>query len=70
MNDEQDKTHGVWCEVSGGVTGTRQAWLKVGGAVWRGTIDEAQLKARECRHRAMTQYSRDAVFTYAARRLP
>lgn len=22
---------GVWCQVSGGVTGTRQGWLKAGG---------------------------------------
>jgi hypothetical protein len=25
--------YGIWCQVSGGVTGTRQAWLKDDGRV-------------------------------------
>jgi len=27
-------TYGVWCEVWGGVTGTRSSWLQSNGEVW------------------------------------
>lgn len=41
------KNFGVWCSVSGGVTGTRQAWLKEHGTEWTGTEAEAKEKAAE-----------------------
>lgn len=72
-----EKTFGVWCRVSGGVTGTREAWLKVNirlssphtsGEVWRGTEEEARAKAAELSNVRPSPYQ-TATFHYEARKL-
>ena len=48
MMAKAEKDHGIWCEVSGGLTGTRMAWMKdEAGNQWTGTKDEAETKAAE-----------------------
>lgn len=60
--------YGVWCEVSGGVTGYRSAWLKgKGGAVWRGTESEANRKASSLERESNGNPYRTAAFRYEAR---
>jgi len=40
------KEYGIWCQVSGGVTGHRQAWLKANGKVQTfATLAEAEAEA-------------------------
>jgi hypothetical protein len=64
--------YGVWCHVSGGVTGTREAWLKRYPSDDSkphefATFEEAEAEAR--RLRELT--SRAAItLTYTARPLP
>jgi hypothetical protein len=44
------KTYGVWCEVSGGVTGYRAAWLKDSFGIKRyETREEAEAEAHRLR---------------------
>jgi hypothetical protein len=65
---------GVWCEVSGGITGHRQAWLKskqpgpkhpavVAEFTERGARAEADRLNRQMRH------NRAARFSYTAKAL-
>lgn len=57
---------GVWCEVSGGVTGHREAWLKVNGEeVEYDTQDEAETAAATCRENV--RGNTRATFHYSAR---
>jgi hypothetical protein len=37
---------GIWCEVWGGITGSRSAWLKDIDAIWEGTKEEAETMVR------------------------
>ena len=67
---------GVWCEVSGGITGHRQAWLKSTrpskkhpqGIVARLTEAAARAKADEL-NRTMSRNTK-ARFSYTAKELP
>jgi hypothetical protein len=62
---------GIWCEVWGGVTGNRAAWMKADGEIVRyETRDEAETEAsvqneRTNRHRR----ERSANFRYTVREL-
>ena len=59
---------GVWCTVSGGVTGDRQAWLRNDGATMRfATRDAAETQAASLRK--LTANHSGATFTYEARPL-
>lgn len=67
---------GVWCRVSGGITGNREAWLKDGGnAAVLLAESEARAEARRLNVRATRKRStarsfggRPAEFHYEARR--
>lgn len=58
----------IWCRVSGGVTGTREAWLKERGKVMMFTeaeaIEHAALLNKEMNNRFAT-----ANFEYSVRRV-
>ncbi len=57
-------TYAVWCRVSGGVTGTREAWMKdANGIVRFATKDEAQTEADRLNKQMNGPYSR-ASFRY------
>lgn len=58
----------IWCRVSGGFTGTREAWLKEDGERWYGTEAEAEAKASELTKSMNGPYS-TACFKYIARRV-
>lgn len=73
MSQVEDKNWGVWCVVSGGVTGHREAWLKTGGvgnvpeAIWSGTEAEATEESK----RLMKVFNNSrslASFSYTPRR--
>ena len=56
---------GVWCQVSGGVTGHRQAWLKSNGVrVEFATQEEAEVEAE--RLNAIPRPHAVATFRYRA----
>ena len=55
---------GVWCTVSGGVTGSREAWLKEEGQIWYGRKAEAEKKATDLM--AMMGKHSAASFSYRA----
>ena len=57
---------GVWCQVSGGVTGTRQAWLRYGIFRWSGSEQEAIVKASEENAKRKGGF---AAYRYTAKRL-
>ena len=63
--------YGVWCVVSGGLTGRREAWMKG----WNGEVAEFATKA-EAEERAtglnekMNNAYSVATFSYTARELP
>lgn len=58
---------GVWCRVSGGVTGTREAWLKSLGVRQEfATKEEAEKEASALNERMNGPY-RTASFSYTAR---
>lgn len=59
--------YGVWCEVSGGVTGYRSAWLKSKGGVWTGNEGQAIRKAAELEAESNANPYRTAAFRYEAR---
>lgn len=64
----QQTTWGVWCGVSGGVTGRREGWLKADGKhVEFPTRDAAETEARRLLGRDGTRYGGGASFTYQAR---
>ena len=59
---------GVWCEVSGGVTGSRSAWMKREGKVIAfDTREEAEAEAKAART-SVSRFSQ-ASFRYTARPL-
>lgn len=48
------KKYMIWCQVSGGVTGTRGSWLKSdGNTVYFQTRLAAEMKAHELNNRVM-----------------
>lgn len=57
---------GVWCQVSGGVTGTREAWLKSNGEI---QLFDSEDAARAEARRLMERIGRfgQARFNYTAR---
>lgn len=60
--------YGVWCEVFGGVTGSREAWLKSNGELMKfATFEEAQAEARRCQ--SVDRRFSTANFRYTAREL-
>lgn len=60
-------TYGVWCTVSGGVTGTRSAWLKENGVVQEfSTLEAANVEAQKMQ-RSMNNPNAVASFTYVGR---
>lgn len=61
------ETWGVWCEVWGGVTGAREAWLKNDGKIAAfATREEAETEARHLNDKMASSRSR-ASFRYTAR---
>jgi hypothetical protein len=51
--------YGVWCQVSGGVTGTRAGWMKENGKrVELPTLEEAEQAAAEARELASRSTAR------------
>jgi hypothetical protein len=64
------KDFGVWCRVSGGVTGPREAWLKEDGQQWTGSQEEAENKATELNsYMGRGTVFGFATFNYQARQL-
>ena len=59
---------GIWCRVSGGVTGTREGWMKREGVRWYGTEEEATALAEETQDQAGSPFS-TASFHCEARRI-
>ena len=57
-------TYRIWCRVSGGVTGTREAYYKQSGQIWE-TQDreQAEAKARSMTETMNNPYS-TATFRY------
>jgi hypothetical protein len=69
-------SYGIWCEVWGGVTGHRGAWLKAGGvrlAVFE-TLAEAEAEARRLTMRMNNKNEKRSIapvsFRYSAQCLP
>ena len=61
--------YGVWCQVSGGVTGFRQAWLKKNGEVLEfSTFEEADAHAEHLNEQMNGPHA-TASFSYEAREL-
>jgi len=48
---------GVWREISGGVSGNSEAWLRFGIFRWRGSEKEAIAKAAEQNERAQRGFA-------------
>jgi hypothetical protein len=65
-------TYRVWCVVSGGVTGTRQAWLKDGDGLVREWTDraEAERQANVLTRRMNYHPLAKATFQYLVRKSP
>lgn len=65
------KTFGIWCEVWGGVTGPREAWLKDNDGLRRvfATRDEAEAEAARLNDKFGRNPNRKAEFSYTARPL-
>ncbi len=60
---------GIWCEVWGGVTGSRRSWLKADGenpTVWR---EQAEAEAARLAQDRNSNPHRTATFNYTVRRL-
>jgi hypothetical protein len=65
-----EKRFGVWCEVWGGVTGHRAAWLKSSkGRTEFATQAEAEAEAQRLRSKTLSN-TRAASFSYSVRVLP
>lgn len=57
--------YGIWCEVSGGVTGHRASWLRVGDQVAEfDTFDEANAEAERLQSHRNADPHRTALFRY------
>lgn len=62
--------YGVWCEVWGGVTGSRQSWMKEDGVIQRfADKDEAQKVADDLNRSFGQNPHRVANFRYSVREL-
>jgi hypothetical protein len=58
----------IWCEVSGGVTGTREAWLKSAGNIYETrNREEAESEAKRLRDSIGSNPYRTASFRYSVR---
>ena len=69
MTDENERRYGVWCEVWGGVTGHRSAWLKNKSTLASfATLADAEAEAERLRATSARSLSR-ASFRYTARPL-
>ena len=63
--------YAIWCRVSGGVTGTREAWLKSRGIIRKfETLDEAQRVAAEYNVKFSNDPISKAYFSYTAKEYP
>jgi hypothetical protein len=66
-----ENNYGVWCEVWGGVTGSRASWLKQNGQTAKfTTLEAAEKQAAEHQRTTMGSPYRTAIFSYSARPLP
>jgi hypothetical protein len=63
---DRERRFGVWCAVSGGVTGERHAWFKIHGIEWEGTEGEANAKAKEAQ-RLTDRVPHSCTFRYTVR---
>ena len=62
---------GIWCEVWGGVTGSRRSWLKAEGEIQRyDTREQAEAEAARLAQDRNSNPHRTATFNYTVRRLP
>jgi len=60
-------TYRIWCVVYGGVTGLREAWLKVNGAIYEtDSYQEASEKAYEMNERT-SKFVSSANFKYTVK---
>ena len=67
MTDLKER-YGVWCQVSGGVTGPHEAWLKrAGNVITFATREDAEAEAKLIAGK-LSRYS-TAQFRYSARQL-
>jgi hypothetical protein len=65
----RDETFGIWCEVWGGVTGSRAAWMKADGQLVRfGSREAAEAEAARLNERLNGPNAR-ASFNYTVRPL-
>ena len=63
-------TWGVWCEIWGGVTGERAAWLKADRKLVEfKSLEEAEAEAARLMERFAANPYRKAEFRYSARPL-
>lgn len=63
--------YAIWCRVSGGVTGTREAWMKSNGRlVLFDTLAEAEADAAHHREQMNASPFRSAYFQYTAMEYP
>lgn len=62
--------YGIWCTVSGGVTGHREAWLKSNGErLTFATLQEAENYAQKLTSDRMSVRYRKADFYYSAKEI-
>ena len=61
-------TYAIWCEVWGGITGSRASWAKQDGKVMTfATLEAAEAEAKQRQARTMGNLNRTAHFAYTAR---
>ena len=66
--NEHPGTWGIYCTVSGGVTGSRQAWLKSDGELVEfGTREEAEAEATRLRNSVGRHSATRFTYTATAR---
>jgi hypothetical protein len=62
-----EEKYGIWCVVSGGVTGYREAWMKdIHKEIWLGTKEEAESKVKKIMDDRRGSFS-VASFSYTPR---
>lgn len=65
-----EKQYGVFCQVSGGVTGYRAAWLKSNGKMQVFASRElAEIEAKRLTEKRMNNTYRTADYHYSAREI-
>jgi hypothetical protein len=70
MQGDPKVIYGVWCEVWGGITGNRTAWLKADGKIAEfDSIAEAAAEAARLQATANGDLYRTANFRYTAQRM-